>query len=239
VNPDKRRCNHMLQTTYRLPQTAYRIPHATRPLLKLSGLILALRLFYFPIILPTFDKHPDSAMSKYKILRIDHFDPVAVGKKNRRIFIIYTIIPTVTMVLINIYGNLEKMSTLVYFIILLVAIVIYIFLIWRLRQTTKQIKTIGDIEFTTIGIKKRIGDSFQEYNYQMIKEIEVQKHIHATSIKESKSGFFSYILKITFKDAGSESIIISDRSIDSRQKLSIMDTMKALKRMSPCMITLP
>jgi amino acid permease len=178
-------------------------------------------------------------MSKFKILRIDHFDPAAVGKKSRRIFIIYSIVPTVAMILLNIYSHIEKISSIILYIILPIVVVIYIFLIWKLRRTTKHIKTIGDIEFTTSGIKKRIGDTFLEYNYQMIKEIEVQKHLPATSMRESKSGYFSYILKIIFLDAGSESIVISDRSIDSKQKLSIIDTMKALKRMSPCVIKLP
>jgi hypothetical protein len=202
-------------------------------------LIILPRLFDFTINLPTFDIHPGAVMSKFKILRIDHFDPAAVGKKNRRIFIIYSIIPTAIIILFNIYSNHDNKSSIILYIILPVATAIYLFLIWKLRRTTKQIKTIGDIEFTTSGIKKRIGDSYVEYNYQMVKGIEVQKHIPATSVRESKSGYFSYILKIIFLVSGSETIVISDRSIDSKQKLSIIDTMKALKRIVGFEIRLP
>lgn len=178
-------------------------------------------------------------MSRFRVLKIDHFDPVEFGKRNRRIFTIYYIVIAVIMILLNIHFISIHKPHIIQSILFPLALLISLPLIWRLKRIIKRIKTIGDIEFTTSGIKKRIGDSLVEYNYQMIKEIEIQKHIPATSLKESKTGYFSYILKIIFRDSGSESIVVADRSIDSKQRLSIIETLKALKRISPCEIKLP
>jgi hypothetical protein len=178
-------------------------------------------------------------MSRFKVLKIDHFDPVLVGKRNRRIFYLYSIITVLILFLINIHGSLKENAHTTISVILPVVFVIFILLIWRLKRTIKKIKTIGDIEFTTSGIKKRIGDTLVEYNYQMIKEIEVSKHIPATSLRESKSGYFSYILKINFHDSGSESIVVADRSIDMKKDISIIETLKTLKRICSFEIKLP
>ncbi len=76
----------------------------------------------------------------------------------------------------------------------------YLYLYFKLKCDNRKIQTIGDIEFTRTGIKKHIGDSLSEFSYQSIKSIELQKHIPAVTIAESKSGFFSYLLSITFLD---------------------------------------
>ena len=178
-------------------------------------------------------------MSRFKIYQIDHYDPIKVGRKNRMLFVIYSIVPTLIIILFNIYSNWHYKPVIILTIILPIVILIYIFLIRKLKNETKKIKTIGDIEFTTTGIKKRIGDSLVEYKYTMIKVLEIQKHIPATSAKDTKSGYFSYILKIIFTDFHSESIVISDKSIDSTKKLSIIETLRTLKRMTKFEIKLP
>jgi hypothetical protein len=178
-------------------------------------------------------------MSRFKILQINDSDPVRFGRKNRRVFVIYSIIPTAIILLFNIYSNFDNSPLIILVIFLPVATLLYLYLIRRLRHTTRQLKTIGDIEFTTSGIKKRIGDSLAEYKYPMIKRLEVEEHIPAASMKDTKGGYFSYILKIIFIDKQTESIVVSDKSIDSRPKLSILETLKTLKKMVGFEIRLP
>ena len=110
---------------------------------------------------------------------------------------------------------------------------IYFLLLKKVRSNINNLKTIGELEITQSCLKKLIGDSLTEYKFQLIKELRLIRHIPATRIKESKSGYFSYILKITFHDLSDESIVVSDRSIDHNRKLSIKDTMKTLKKIVP------
>jgi hypothetical protein len=56
------------------------------------------------------------------------------------------------------------------------------------------------------------------------------KHLPATRLSESKSGFFSYILKIVFHDIPDDTIVVSDRSIDHLHKISITETLRTLKK---------
>ncbi len=102
-----------------------------------------------------------------------------------------------------------------------------------MRSTVDNLKSIGELEITQSGIKKKIGDSVSDYGFQMIKEIKLTKHIPATRVRESKSGYFSYILKIVFHSHAEESIVVSDRSVDHNQKISIKETMKTLKKIVP------
>jgi hypothetical protein len=178
-------------------------------------------------------------MSRFKIFQVDVSDPASFGRKNRRVFFIYSIIPTAILLLFNIYNNFENKPLIILVIILPAATIVYIYLIWRLRRSTKQLKTIGDIEFTTSGIKKSIGDSLVEFKYPEIKRLEVEEHIPATSMKDTKGGYFSYILKIIFSDGRSESLVVSEKSFDSRAKLSIIETLKTLKKMVGFEIRLP
>jgi len=79
-------------------------------------------------------------------------------------------------------------------------------------------------------IKKRIGDSITKYDFQTIKGLELEKHIPSVTAKDSKSGYFSYILRIFFYNSSTESLVVSDKPIDRRQNLSILETMKTLKK---------
>ena len=172
-------------------------------------------------------------MSRFSILRIDHYDPEAVGKKNRFLFTIYGIIPTLFVLSINL-GNLWDISfNLRLAISLPVLGIIYFILLRKLRSTVNNIKPIGEIEITQSALRKRIGDSLTEYSYESIKEMRLVKHIPATRIRESKSGFFSYILKIVFHDIPDDAIVVSDRSIDHKHKISITETLKTLKKIVP------
>ena len=172
-------------------------------------------------------------MSRFSILRIDHYDPVAVGKKNRIIFTIYGIIPTLFITLFNL-GNIWDISIILRLALSLPILgLTYLLLLRKLRSTVNKIKPIGDIEITRTVIRKRLGDSITEFQFDLIKQIRLSKHLPATRIWESKSGFYSYILKIVFHDLPDDTIVVSDRSLDHNHKISITDTLKTLKKIVP------
>lgn len=169
-------------------------------------------------------------MSKFRILRVDDYDPVQVGKRNRLLYTIFTIIPSLFILSINLFDT-EKISfTIRLFISLPVLIIFSILILRKVRSDINKAKSIGEIEITQSGFKKRIGDSLTEYNYQFVKELTLTKHMPATRTKESKSRYFSYILKIILADNTEESMVVSDRSVDHNQKISILETIKTLKK---------
>lgn len=112
-------------------------------------------------------------------------------------------------------------------------LILYLGLFLKLRSDNNKIKTIGEIEFTQSGINKRIGDSSISYPFTSIKKMVIQKHIPSVTIRDSRSGFFSYILGITFNDSQQEHLIVSDRPIDRKGNLSITETFKTLKKICP------
>jgi hypothetical protein len=172
-------------------------------------------------------------MSRFRILRIDHYDPESVGKKNRILFTIYAVIPTLFFLLINIARELGFSSDIGIILLALLMSGIYILLIRKLRAAINKIKSIGELEVTQSLFRKKIGDSICEYYFDLIKEVSLIKHIPATRPKESKSRYFSYIIKIAFLDGTEESIIVADRSVDLNQKISLAETMKTLRKLVP------
>lgn len=172
-------------------------------------------------------------MSRFRILRIDHIDPVVVGRKNRRIYTIYGLIPFLILMTVNMGQFLGIGFPARLAIIILFFVLAYFLLMKKVRSNIDNIKTIGELEITQTCLKQRIGDSLTEYKFQYIKELRITRHIPATRVRESKSGYFSYILKIIFHDSANESIVVSDRSVDHNQKISIIDTMKTLKKIVP------
>jgi hypothetical protein len=170
-------------------------------------------------------------MSKYKILRVDHYDPIAVGKRRRRINIMFAVIAMLSapiIILIHLQFNVGIDETNLMLMILYWGLLFLLFRKFKIENN--KYKTIGDIEFTRKRVIKRIGDTFSENSYDSIESIELQKHIPASLVSESKSGFYTYILSIKFKDSHKDSIIVSDRPLDKMQNISITDTIKALKR---------
>jgi len=167
-------------------------------------------------------------MSRFKIYQIDHFDPKIVGRKKRRLFALYSIISPLTILTFNTLEQIKGRFLLLLIIVLPISTAIYLFLLHKLKND--QIKSIGEIEFTRTMIKKRIGDSITKYDFQTIKGLELEKHIPSVTAKDSKSGYFSYILRIFFYNSSTESLVVSDKPIDRRQNLSILETMKTLKK---------
>jgi hypothetical protein len=68
-------------------------------------------------------------MSKFKIYQIDHHDPIKVGRKNRRMFTLYSSLAFIIMLTININNISNHKPILVLTVFLPIAILIFIFLI--------------------------------------------------------------------------------------------------------------
>jgi hypothetical protein len=94
------------------------------------------------------------------------------------------------------------------------------------------LKPIGTLEFTKTCIKKEIGDFSTSYNYNDMLKIEVVKYLRDLSISSNKYGSSIYILKITNKNNSQDNFIVSNMSIDFRQKIGIMDTLNIVKSMT-------
>jgi hypothetical protein len=129
--------------------------------------------------------------------------------------------------------NLDMNFNIIFLACLPVIIMVYFILLKKVRSNTKDLKQIGEIEITQSCLRKWIGDSMTEYSFQIIKELRLTKHLPSTSVKESKGRYFSYILKINLGDRPEESLIASDRSIDHKNKMSLAETMKTLKKIVP------
>lgn len=108
----------------------------------------------------------------------------------------------------------------------------YYYFYHKLKAENQKFTIIGDIEFTTTSIMKRIGDFSTEFKYDSINRIELLRHIPALNTAESKSGFFSYILTLDFKNSHKESLIVSDRPTGRWRDLSIAETIKTLKKLT-------
>jgi hypothetical protein len=180
-------------------------------------------------------------MSRYKIYQIDHYDPKKVGKKKRRLVVLYGALFSISYLVFHICVYILDIKPLIVFLTLIPPVLgLYVWLHYKLKSDLKRIKTIGDIEFTRNCIKKRIGDSSTEYEFGTIEKLELQKHIPAIDSGGGKNGYFSYILTIIFSNSSSESLIISERPVDNNQTISIANTMSTLKKIiKPQIIIIP
>jgi hypothetical protein len=170
-------------------------------------------------------------MSKYKILRCNDKDPKKIRKQNRRLIIVFSIV----YILIFLTSNLKIFAK--QFLILntltpVILILITVFLIKKIRKQSKQMLQIGTMEFTKSSIKIEIEDFKTEYHFDSVQKIEVEKHLQAVTVFESKSGYLTYILKIIHQNLKTDHFILSDRSIDFGQKMGLIDTLRTLQRIA-------
>jgi hypothetical protein len=171
-------------------------------------------------------------MSKYKIYRIDHHDPIWIGKRRKRMNIMFSIMSFVFLLIYLVIIEIFNIRfALLYPATMLIITGFYYFFYRKLKAENQKILAIGDIEFNKTNIVKRLGDSCTKFHYDSIKSIELQRHIPALNASESKSGFSTYILKIDFKDFHVENLVVSDRPLGEFHDLSITDTIKTLKRL--------
>ena len=170
-------------------------------------------------------------MSRFNIYQINHYDPKVVGKKKRRLTLIFGAVYPLFMLSFQFSRNFLNIN----FYLLLITTLplflgLYFYLYFRLKSGLNKIKIIGDIEFTRTCINKRIGDSITRYDFKSIEQLELQKHVPEISKGASKSGYFSHILSIMFVNSPMESMVVSDRPSDKRKNLSIVDTMRTLDK---------
>jgi hypothetical protein len=151
----------------------------------------------------------------------------------------YAIIPVVIMMIFLSLRELFNTSFLnLYFVSVAVGSVFSVGFYLKLKSENRKMKIIGDIEFTKKSIIKHIGDSITESSYESIRSIELQRHIPAINMAESKSGYYTYILSISFKNSHKECIVISDRPSGKLRDLSVTETIKTLKKIIPVEIIL-
>jgi hypothetical protein len=168
-------------------------------------------------------------MSKYRIYRVDNADPRRLGRRKRLLFSLYSILTPLASIALNSIDEIGGNFLMVLLVVLPVTTALYLLLYFKLKNN--RFETIGEIEFTTGSIIKKLGDATTRYDYRDVKGIELEKHIPSVTARESKSGFFSYILKIDFLNAPSVSIIVSDKPTDKDRNLSITETLGTLKKL--------
>lgn len=171
-------------------------------------------------------------MSRFRIYQIDNPDPKIAGQKMRRQSIIYTIMASLLVLIFSVGLMILKISLVFLFVIFAPLLGIFLYRLNKLGSTLKQIKTIGEIEFTRTCIRKKICDSITEYDYNTVKQIELQRHFPIVGISGTLSDNFTYILKVIFFNSPSESLVVSNLPIDNRLNISIVETMQTLKKIN-------
>jgi len=172
-------------------------------------------------------------LSKYSIYRIDNPDPAGVGRRRRRLSYLFVVL-AFSIVLLFMAGPVVFKTGFMtmYPIAVLLTLGLSVIYHLRMKYENSKLKVIGDIEFTRTEIVKHIGDSVEEFSYNSVQRIELEKHIPAINVTESKSGYLTYILSLNLIDAGRECFVFSDKPIGKRQNLCISDTLKYLRNLT-------
>jgi hypothetical protein len=177
-------------------------------------------------------------MSRYSIYRIDHFDPALAGKERRRqlkIYALYSFLLVVLLIACIFLFNLE--GPLFYSTYAYLFLIVYYLLTIRIRKQMKKTAVIGELEFTKGGMTKTLGDTSVHYDYSSVTGLELKKHFPNVWFKDSKSGYFSHILKITFADNNTESLVLADKPLEKKPDTSISETLTTLKKFIKAEIT--
>jgi hypothetical protein len=169
-------------------------------------------------------------MSLYSVYQIDHFDPISVGRKIRKEILIYAILAPVLVLSFAFCLMILKIGIGILFSVFLpILIICYSYRFYRIGLKNKQLKVIGNIEFTKTGIKKKIGDFTVEYDFKSIKKIELTKHLPVIDFRGDSSENFTYILKIIFCNLSTESLVVSNLTECKKLNINIVQTLKTLR----------
>jgi len=170
-------------------------------------------------------------MSRYPIYRIDHFDPALAGKERRRqlkLYALYSFLLVVLFIVCIYFFHLE--GSIFYSSFAYLFLIVYFLLTIRIRKQMKKTAVIGELEFTKNGMTKRLGDTTVYYDYTSVSGFELKKHFPNVWFKNSISGYFSHILKISFSDSSVESLVLADKPIEKKPDTSISGTLTTLKK---------
>jgi hypothetical protein len=172
-------------------------------------------------------------LSKFRIYRADTADPKEVSRRNKKFYMAYVFLGLLVILTSNIHSDSgNKGSTLIIHISLGIMILIAILLLFEMKRQSKALIKIGILEFTRSSVTKRIGDLISSCRYEDIIRIEIERHLRAISVGSSKTGSLTHIIRIVNKDLSEENFVISDRSVDFGQKISIHDTLKTIKNIN-------
>jgi hypothetical protein len=179
-------------------------------------------------------------MSKYRIYRTESSDPKEIGRRNKILYVVYTINFFLLLLTINIYFKFkdEHNSLILYYSILTVIICITAFVTYKMRKQVNKLKIIGTLKFTKTCIKKEICDLSTTYYYNDMRQIKVEKYLRGQSIYTNKYGYSICILKIINKNSSQDYFIVSNMSIDSKHKIGIIDTLNTVKSMTGLIVIL-
>jgi hypothetical protein len=178
-------------------------------------------------------------LSKYKIYRIDHFDPAVLGKRRKRLSIV---IAAGGLIYVPVAFGIRWLFNIEFAAANFLAMMIMLgasYAAYRiLKSKNEKLQVIGNIEFTRTGIIKHLGDDCTEIPLTSVQLIEITKHIPAASPGESKTGFLTYILTIFFRDDHKESLVVSDKPLGKVRDLSITETLKTINKLTATEIKL-
>jgi len=178
-------------------------------------------------------------MSRFSIYQIDHFDPQIAGRKRRRLAALYFSMFSLFLLVFQVLIHLLKINILLSFLItfpVITGITVYLFSI--LKSAQDKIKVIGELEFTRTFIRKKIADSVTEYDYESIDKIELQRHLPSVTITGYSGEYFSYIIKILFRNSHTEQLVVSNKSIEEKYNISVVNTLRTLKKIIQPEITI-
>lgn len=170
-------------------------------------------------------------MSKYRIYRANFSDPKQTGWKNKRLYTAFILLFFLLLQLPN-YCHLlnpKKFSWVGYFTFTCILVLIIGLLYKMLKSMSNSLQRIGILEVTRTNIKKEIGDLKSVYKYEDIVRMELDLYIRDVTLSWNKTSSLTRMLKIIHKDSTEDTFIISDKSLDFKQKISIVDSLKTLK----------
>jgi hypothetical protein len=173
-------------------------------------------------------------MSKFKIYRVDEADPKIIGHQSKMLVLGYSILFLLTYFTINSHLLVKELhfSKLAYYIILSILFLATLFFVFKIKRQIKNLNKIGTLEFTQTKIKKEIGDLKTEIPFDRILRIEIEKHLRALTVFQSKTGAMTYIIKIIQTDLKEDQLVVSEKSVDFGQKISLVNTFKTLQKIS-------
>ena len=171
-------------------------------------------------------------MSIYRIFRVNHYNPELAGKRKRTLFYFHSVmIPAFILVFLLCHFTFSLSFGIIFGVLVPFIFLSYLILHLILRAGNRHLEAIGEIEFTTTGIRKKIGDSSEEFFYENIRTINLKKHFPAVTFFESKSGYFTYTLSILFIGGHTETYVLSDLPEGRFREISITETLTTLKKM--------
>jgi hypothetical protein len=169
-------------------------------------------------------------LSKFRIYRADSADPRKTGRQNKKMYMAYAFLTVLVSVSVNIHiTSGSKKTPFFYYIVVVILIVATVWIVIEMKKQSRSLHKIGSLEFTRSSIIKRIGDLSSASTYNDIAKIEIERYLRDLSVNAGRAGSTSYILKITRHDRTEENFVISDKSMDFSQKISIHDTLRTLR----------